>query len=132
MSDIFERAGCLKQIGVNLAESGTGKVGLKIGVDQPMAGGSDPRKLALRVCGFTGYLCSSKGYLAMSRGYLGRGYQAAGIAQARNCLPAHLPSVCLLACLTMFQKLLAIDLSNCQLQGWPLIRSHMLTICPFH
>ena len=38
---------------VNLAESGTGKVVLKIGVDQPMGGGSDPGKLAERVCGFT-------------------------------------------------------------------------------
>ena len=38
---------------MNLAESGTGNVVLKIGVDQPMGGGSDPGKLAERVCGFT-------------------------------------------------------------------------------
>ena len=43
----------------NRGESGRkwdGQSGLKIGVDQPMGGGSDPGKLALRVCGFTGYL----------------------------------------------------------------------------
>ena len=59
---------------MNLAESGTGKVVLKIGVDQPMGGGSDPGKLAERVCGFT---CvgafARKGYLStVSRGYLGK------------------------------------------------------------
>ena len=52
------------------------------------------------------------------------GYQARGVAQARNCLLAHLPSVCFRACSTMFQKLLAMDLNNCQPQGWPLIGSH--------
>ena len=96
MSDIFEPAGCFNQIGVNLAESGTtGKVGLKIGVDQPMGGGSDPRKLALRVCGFTGYLCPGKGYLGMSRGYLGRGGIRRGDCSGEK-LFASPPAFCLL------------------------------------
>ena len=57
VSDIFERAGCLNQIGGESGRKWDGQSGLKIGVDQPMGGGSDPGKLALRVCGFTGYLC---------------------------------------------------------------------------
>ena len=44
MSDIFERAGCLNQIGGESGQKWDGQSGLKIGVDQPMGGGSDPGK----------------------------------------------------------------------------------------
>ena len=74
--------------------------------------------------GSQGIFAPARGIWACQEGISAGGVSGAGIAQARNCLLAHLPSVCLRACSTMFQKLLAMDLNNCQPQGWPLIGSH--------
>lgn len=74
--------------------------------------------------GSQGIFAPARGIWACQEGISAGGVSGAGIAQARNCLLAHLPSVCLRACSTMFQKLLAMDLNNCQPQGRPLIRSH--------
>ena len=77
---------------VNLAESGTGKVVLKIGVDQPMGGGSDPGKLAERVCGFT-----CVGAFARKRVSFHRVKRVSRQVWRRNCFPHQRISVCLLS-----------------------------------
>ena len=77
---------------VNLAESGTGKVVLKIGVDQPMGGGSDPGKLAERVCGFT-----CVGAFARKRVSFHRVKRVSRQVWRGNCFPHQRISVCLLS-----------------------------------